>query len=219
MPERRFIPPRVRGVAQNRDASLIIIAAEGKATEKRYFEDLASPAYYHNARVHVKVLPNIDDQSSPEKVMAQLDAFRQRFQLGETDQLWLVVDFDRWGEEKLSSVTRECRQKGYRVAVSNPCFELWLLLHLRSLDEYSAEEIQAIRQNRHVNRHDTYLDRELSRILQGYDKANLKTHSILPNLSLAIERARAIDHDPESRWPNDLGTRVYLLATEIIRSR
>ncbi len=36
MPERRFIPPRVRGVAQNRDASLIIIATEGKATEKRY---------------------------------------------------------------------------------------------------------------------------------------------------------------------------------------
>lgn len=219
MPEQRYIPPRSRGVPQYRDASLIIIATEGKETEKKYFDDMASPAYFHNARVHVKVLSNIDNQSSPEKVMAQLDSFRRRYKLNKADQLWLVVDFDRWGEEKLARVTRECRQKNYRVAVSNPCFELWLLLHLRALDEYSAEEIQDIRQNRHVTRHDTYLDRELSRLLNGYDKANLKTRLLLPHLSLAIERARAIDHDAEARWPNDLGTRVYLLATEITRSR
>jgi len=38
MPLKRFIPPTRR--SGNRDAKLIIIAAEGTNTEKKYFDDL-----------------------------------------------------------------------------------------------------------------------------------------------------------------------------------
>ena len=36
------------------------------------------------------------------------------------------------------------------------------------------------------------------------------------NISVAIERAAALDVSPADRWPNTLGTRVYLLAKSIL---
>jgi len=103
---------------------LIIIAAEGKVTENQYFNALASPRYYYNPRIHVEVLVRDENASAPERVIAQLDAFRKQYSLRAIDELWLVIDVDRWGDAKLSDIGTQCEQKGYRLAASNPCFEL-----------------------------------------------------------------------------------------------
>lgn len=50
------------------------------------------------------------------------------------DQIWIVVDRD--DHPNFDEAMRLCRQKGVRVARSNPCFELWLILHQRDLDNY-----------------------------------------------------------------------------------
>jgi hypothetical protein len=55
----------------------------------------------------------------------------------EIDVLWLVIDTDRWGDKQLSEVTSECVSKHFRLAVSNPCFELWLILHYEDSDSIS----------------------------------------------------------------------------------
>jgi hypothetical protein len=38
------------------------------------------------------------------------------------------------------------------------------------------------------------------------------------NTSLAIERAEELDVAPSERWPNDLGSRIYLLMKKIMVS-
>jgi hypothetical protein len=57
----------------------------------------------------------------------------KEYEIGERDEFWLVLDCDHWVNsghiKNLIQVIRECRQKGIRIALSNPCFELWLLLH------------------------------------------------------------------------------------------
>ncbi len=214
MPIKRKFRPRKRrsGV---RNPKLIIIATEGTHTEPTYFRDLTSPRYFYNSRIHVEVLEREGTASAPEYIMKALDRFCDRYYYEEgLDELWLVVDTDRWGDKKLADVATKCHQKGYQMAVSNPCFELWLLLHLKSLSEYPADILDDFRENRKVGNR-TCLERELVNLLGEFNKSSLKTEHFLPYVEDAITRAREIDK-PEPRWPNDLGSRVYLLAEKIM---
>ena len=215
MPLKRFTSPTRR--SGNRDAKLIIIAAEGTNTEKKYFDDLVDS--YSAPNIHMEVLNRIDAGSDPETVLKALDKFRKQYSLRlGYDELWLVIDVDRWRKRQLSNVGSLCAQKRYGYAVSNPCFEIWFLLHLKSLDEYSNETLQEFRENKRPNsRHPrTRLELELVDLLGSYNKGNPDTTNFLGNAQVAIERARALDINPEHRWPNDLGTRVYLIAEKIV---
>lgn len=202
-----------------RDAKLIIIAAEGAKTEKRYFTDLVVDERYRNPKIHVEILDRLQaEHSAPEHVIRKLDEFRQTYSLNEQDELWLVIDLDRWGSAKLSDISTQCIQKGYLLAVSNPGFEIWLLLHVASLDEYTAEQLEQFSQPGKPNDARTPLEAELMRRTGSYNKSNLNTADYLPSVDLAIDRARAVDINPEHRWTNRIGTRIYLLVESIIHS-
>lgn len=215
MPPQREFKPRKRRSAY-RDASLIVIAAEGERTERRYFTDLASPMYYRNPRVHVAVVDRDTHASSPKHVIAALNNFKREYALRTYDELWMVIDRDRWSQQELSDIATQCVQKGYELAVSNPCFELWLLLHVKDINEYSQQELEELEQNERIDSGRTKLEKELSDICGGYNKLRLDTSKYLPHVDTAIERARGLDSDPAHRWPHSLGTRVYLLAERVI---
>lgn len=59
------------------------------------------------------------------------------------DEVWCV--FDRDDHADINSAINEARQGGIHVAFSNPCFELWLLLHARAwtaeLDRREAQRV------------------------------------------------------------------------------
>lgn len=214
MSKRQFKPrTRTSGV---RDARLIIIATEGNKTEPHYFNAIAT--YYRNSKVHVEVLERKSTASAPEHVITELDKFRREYSLNEHDELWLVIDLDGWGSGKLSEVSTQCEQKNYGFAVSNPCFEVWLLLHVATLDSYTEQELIELIENRKSNKNSkTRLEKELTKLCGAYNKENLDTSPFLEHVAVAIERARAIDIHPTHRWPNQLGTRVYLLAESILK--
>lgn len=215
MPSRRFIPKTRK--SSFRSAKLIIIASEGTKTEKKYFSDLAGA--YAAPNVHVEVLDRLEEGSDPETVIKALDSFRSQYSLRlGYDELWLVIDVDRWLARQLSDVGSLCVQKRYGYAVSNPCFEIWILLHLRSLDEFPEQTLQEFRENKRPDpKHSrTRLELELVNLLGSYNKANPDTANFLANVEIAINRAKELDVNPEHRWTNDLGTRVYLIAEKIV---
>jgi hypothetical protein len=117
----------------------------------------------------------------------------------------------------LANIATLCRQKGYQLAISNPCFEIWLLLHLRSLDEYTENAKREFRENSKIGNRNR-IDIELANISGGYNKNNPNTDLFIANINQAIDRARNID-DLTHRWPQDLGSRMYLLALKIIGKR
>ena len=47
------------------------------------------------------------------------------------DEVCCVFDVDDRPGEKVAEAIAKARKSGLNVALSNPCFELWLLLHLR----------------------------------------------------------------------------------------
>ena len=122
-----------------KSARLIVIAAEGRKTENIYFE--AMKASLCSTNVHVVVLPREDNNSSPENVLEQIRIFMAEYSIKEDDQLWVVIDRDRWETKMLSSVARECvKNDNLYFCVSNPCFELWLLLHLEDVTRYDEQK-------------------------------------------------------------------------------
>lgn len=202
-----------------RDARLIVIASEGKDTERIYFKALAKE--YTNPRVHVHILERSEDEqnnSSPEHVLKQLNDYKGHYELESDDELWLVVDRDRWTEAMLSRVATECAQDNFmHVALSNPCIELWLLLHLVDATLLTSEEEQLWMENRRKSKNaDPYLKVRLRQEMGSYHESSYNAKMLIEHVDVAIARAEALDKNPADRWPQTLGTRVYLLAESVM---
>ena len=205
-----------------RDARLIVIASEGKDTERIYFKALAKE--YTNPRVHVHILERSEaeqNNSSPEHVLKQLNDYKEQYALEADDELWLVVDKDRWTEAMLSRVATECAQDDYmHMALSNPCIELWLLLHLVDVTSLTSEEQQQWLENRRKSKSaDPYLKVRLRQEMGSYHEAAYDAQMLIAHVEEAIERAKTLDKNPTDRWPQTLGTRVYLLAESVMNRK
>lgn len=216
MPEKLVFKPRRREGA-NRDASLIVIATEGARTERKYFTDLINQEHFKRPNVHVEIVERPPAQSAPEHVIQTLDRFRSKYKLRGSDELWMVIDRDRWQQAMLADVAARCIQKEYRLCVSNPAFELWLLLHVKHMGDYEQEVLDELARNARCTRNRTRLEQELRDILGSYNKSNPDTIRYFPEIESAITQARQLDGNPADRWPRTLGTRVYLLVERIIQ--
>jgi len=198
-----------------RDAKFIIIASEGLKTEVKYLEDLSSPQYTNNKRVHVEVLKRETNSSAPNHVMRELDAFKRQYNLNHSDELWMVIDFDRWPIKNLSKIAALCKSKKYELAVSNSCFEIWLLMHHRDLSQCQKKSCKSTCV---ICKNKNNLCVELKTILGSYNPSNIDTSKFLPFVEKAIKHAEKIDSNPRSRWPHCFGTRVYRLINNILNA-
>ena len=59
---------------------------------------------------------------------------RRRRSQEEFDEIWCV--FDRDDHPDISGTLQTARDRNIRVAFSNPCFELWLVLHVADQSAY-----------------------------------------------------------------------------------
>ena len=181
--------PLDRTVPCERDALLIVVATEGEKTESRYF------SIFRSTKLQIVIIPSERGRSAPAHILDNLLRFGREFDLGEGDQLWLAIDRDRWPERALSSVARECRNRGWNLSVSNPCFELWLALHF---DVDLPQPMDAKTLNGH-----------LKALMGGYNKSTYDPALLKTGVRLAEARARALDRRPAERWPRSPGSRVF----------
>jgi hypothetical protein len=182
-----------------RDTKLFIVATEGKETEKQYF------GMFKSTRIKVEILATTEDgKSSPEYVLERLDKCKKQYDLNEDDMLWLVSDVDRWGDKKLSDVCSQARQRGYNLAISNPCFEVWLTLHFEDIntEDRTCDNFKA----------------RLRTILGSYNGSNLNISAYKPNTKDAVNRAKNLHPSSQQDWPPTLGTHVYRLVEILLKS-
>lgn len=190
--------PLKRTAGALRDSSLVVIATEGSHTEKQYF------GLFKSSRVQVFVLPTKDTKSSPEHVLKRMTGFETHSEIGDGDVLCLMLDVDRWGDKKLSQVCGQASDRGYMLAVSRPCFEVWLLCHF---DEPDADWTNCSEVITHIRK-----------IRGKYNKSNLDLSWFhQDNVTAAIERASRIDTSQGKRWPQSVGSHVYRVVEEILK--
>lgn len=196
---------------------LFVIATEGVKTEVKYFEQFKAEEYYNNQSVFIEVLKRLTTDSSPAIVIKQLNNFSKEFNLKEGDELWMVIDRDKqsWSTQQIAEVARLCVQKRYGFALSNPCFELWLLLHRKDINEYSSAVKEELLENLKTGNRGR-IEIELLAICGTYNKSNLNVEDYLPYVDIAIQRAEALTQNIRERWPDYLGTHVYKIVRKLM---
>lgn len=189
-----------RAVATLAYKKLFIIVAEGKKTEKEYF----SLPVIKSPRVQIKCIKR-DSKSSPFYVLKRMDQYIRENGLSGTDEAWLVVDTDQWEKEDLKKLV-EWAKKGVNrdLAVSNPKFEYWLLLHFEDGTGVSSP---------------ANCSERLLKYISDYDKGlptNLITEEHGKN---AMTRAKNRDNPPCLDWPKTEGSTVYRLVANILKEK
>lgn len=179
-----------------RDARLIVVATEGEKTEPAYFDGFSS------FRIKIRSIPCNIGESSPKAVLERMRDFRTEFDLGDDDEVWLVIDRDRWEDKMLSEVAQQCAASRFNLALSNPCFEVWLALHYTDAIPPDLESKDA--------------RPFFAGLHGGYNKGRLDPTSLIPLVPDAIVRAERLDLNPDARWPDTVGSRVYRLAKVIL---
>lgn len=204
---RRFVPgpQRIQRFPAGRSLRRrILIICEGKVTEVGYFKDLRRA--FSNPSVRVEIDPR---HGAPRALVqrairlrkeAEAAAQRREDDTYRYSEVWCVFDVD--DHPDLEPLRQEAEQNGISLAISNPCFELWALLHFQN--------------------HTSYIERQvlaglLRRRLPNYQKA-LPFEKIHPGYALAVQRATALDRHREgaSDPGGNPSTGVYRL-TERIR--
>ncbi len=201
-----------------------ILSYEGTQSEPKYFEDLRKSDLFNNSgKIEVIPLKRPKSQgSSPKVVKKLLKEAKDTFNFRLTDEFWLIIDRDHWETiHKLNfdDLINECnKEANFFVALSNPCFEIWLILHLKSLDEFTEEEKDKLFKNKKINKSKNYIDEVLADCInngRGYNKTP-DPRVFLPKISTAISNAKAIAVESEA-YPHYLGSDVYKLIGKLIK--
>ena len=125
-------------VKPHRNSKKIIIFAEGMKREVEYFkkfQDLDS-----RLKIVIYDLKHTEDNSPSglykiaKRCIQDNEINGEDFEfLEDLDEIWFVIDTDTWYEkiEELRSAVK--KEKGWYIAQSNPCFEVWLYYHFFEL--------------------------------------------------------------------------------------
>lgn len=207
--------------SQSKDAKsvyVISIAGEGK-TEEQYFDGIYEME--SNKLIRIERLEKSDEKdtkSHPKYVIDLLDERKEQWKLHgvEPNELWMVVDRDKQNvsQKQLIEIINKCKREGYNLALSNPTFEFWLLLHLTTIDEYDFETLMENPKPQAKSKK-RYIEKELSQILNGYNKNKLQFNDFAPGIKNAIARAKKLEIENENIL-NNLGTSVCLLVEKLI---
>lgn len=172
-----------------------LISTEGDQTEPQYFSMLNKMS-----KSVVKCLNNLHG-SSPLQILKVIKEYIKKKGLGKNDEAWLVVDRDKWEFGDLNELVKWSKEKeNYNLALSNPKFEYWLLLHF--------EEGKKISSSKNCSE-------RLKKYLPNYNK-EIQVGKIKPGILEAISRAQKKDTPKCLTWPEHTGTTVYRLVEKII---
>lgn len=110
-----------------------LVVTEGKETEPRYFEGVRAALGTANER---KVAVVVKGTGKHTLDLLDFAVEHCRYAPETFDHVWLVFDKDDFPACDFDAMERKCAElsdgsRTFHALWSNPCFELWLLLHLR----------------------------------------------------------------------------------------
>lgn len=159
-------------VATRPERRTVVVFCEGEASEPDYLSGLRRlPEVRRNAAVDIEIAST---QGVP---LTLVKAAVERGRDAEVDECWCVFDVE-WprNHPNLEEAVELARVHGVRLAVSNPCFELWLILH--------HEDRTASLTTKEAERR--------SRALDGRAGKRIDAASYLPHRQVAAARAASL---------------------------
>ena len=195
---------------------IFVLAFEGNETEEKYFSEFKNSNKFNDELIYLHLLTRDKDDtnSAPNHVFRKLKKeAKDEFNFKKGDELWMVIDTDRW--KNIPSIIEACSElENMFVAVSNPCFEFWLLLHVKDIQEFNKEELELILKNQKISKNRNYVDTKIVEIVGSYNKTNLNTDNFIPHIDEAVLRAKNLDQ-PQEEYPTKLGSHIYKLIEKL----
>ena len=134
-------PQRLRTPTKPR--RVIRVHTEGEVTEPGYLEELGR-RYRDTIRIDSGEAGRVP-VTLVDHACRDVDENRRAERRGQPlyDEVWCVFDVD--AHPNIDQAVDRALQKGVRTAVSNPCFELWLVLHVQDQTGYiGRREVQRL---------------------------------------------------------------------------
>lgn len=196
--------PLMRETPTFRDDRLFIVGCDDMYAPDQYF------GFFKLTRVHIHVVPTVDGTSTAKPVLNRVLELAKNAELESDDELWMLLDTDHCIEGRhlagFTAALAEAEQKGVKIALSRPCFELWLLLHHEEETEVVALTTAEM------------LQQALREKLGEYNKCKLKhEHFSADSVARACARAQRLDESVGGgKIPAGNSSRVYLLWKAIV---
>lgn len=175
----------------------------------------------------------IISKSRPKQLLDLIEQYKEEndeqyeFDKYPDDEFWIVTDVDKnWSNDIIDLVNNKtyldewkdtvaaCQDKGYHYAISNPFFEMWLLLHH---DEPNDEDKSFAVTNTHSYQSTTHFRERLQEL-----GVPLKRRKHIKNsdynakkVTDAIIRAQNLHKDINDLYPKYFATTVYMLVQKI----
>ena len=114
----------VRRVNLRETRDKLFIISEGEKTEKKYFRN------YRKRGCGLEIKTPNTSRTDPIGLVefAERQIRKHGLEPEGDDEVWCVFDVDE-NEEKIHDAVEKASEKGIKIALSNPCFEIWYLLH------------------------------------------------------------------------------------------
>lgn len=181
-----FGKPRPLGALRRRPGrrqplKRLVIVCEGEKTEPLYFEALRREQRLSS--IDIKI---VKSRSAPTYIVRE--GIRQKKELDdERDEVWCVFDAEcRAAEAPFQQAVAASRSHGLELAVSNPAFEYWYILHFVCTDRPFGTADECFR--------------ELQAYLPGYDKAHLVFDELKERLDDALANADRLRQNASDSW-------------------
>ena len=177
-----------RGQRRRKIKPVILIVTEGSQTEPKYFE------HYRNRQTNIDIRVVGSRTSGGETDYLSLIRKAVEYQnknqisVSEGDSVWVVADGDvnynnpdpiTAKDSLLSKARKMADAKGIQIALSNPCFEFWYLLHFQYTTKFF-KDYPAVKN-------------ALTTYLPDYEKAGDVYNQLAEHTAIAIQNAKRVE--------------------------
>lgn len=170
----------------------------------------------------------------PKQLVERIDRFKlekediYQFSQYPDDEFWIVTDVDKnWSNEVISlsdgktykdewdDAIAMCQEKNYGYAISNPFFEIWLLLHHDTVND--VDKAFAVTDTHEYEKTDHFRIRleDLGVPLENKKHIEPSDYDV-DKVKTAISRAEALHLNEEDLCPKYFATTVYILLKKMI---
>ena len=186
----RKFSEKARGRGMKPQKPLILIVAEGhNVTENQYFHQFQNQHASYNIKV---LIPG--SATDPEGMLEKLERFwlMNEMDMMKGDRGFVVLDLDCDDSKGRLIEKLERGSKIAQFVVSNPCFEVWFLLHYR----YTT----------HAYKDSTEVIKDLKNYIASYDKTQDVSDILSDKTETAYQNALKLEkyfQENGYRWPSN----------------
>lgn len=190
--------------------ALFIIISGGEEKERKYLAKISDVNNF--PRISIEFISQKMQGLSTMQLLDKANEIKERLDQSIIeefpDSIYLLSDRDHFYPE-IQAIIPECKEKGYTLIVSNPCFEIWLYYSYFSNKpiDFISDDIKKTSSN-----FKTYLG---TKVINGVAKGVNPVQAIF-NIENAIINSEANYEEDENGIPKLFSTNMFVLGKQLV---